>query len=273
MRERHRRIRSKLEAGEQAFGVTVQLPSPDIVEIAGYTGLDFAWIDAEHGTMDLGDINHLVRAADAAGIDAIVRVPNHDPSFIQRVLDLGAAGIMVPHVRTVEEATNIVAAARFAPAGTRGACPATRSMGHITFDWPGEYRKANDDVLVFALIEDIEGVENVEEIAKHSGVDGLVFGPFDLSQAAGLDGNIGHPDIKAMHQRVAEAAVSAGIEYLALLGWEPGDLAAIAQYARIFNVSGDRGALFIAFQKARQDALNGLAAVGGTPVARSGGVR
>ena len=260
MRTPHRRIRNKLDAGERVFGITVQLPSPDIVELAGYAGLDFAWIDAEHGTMDLGDINQLVRAADASGIDAIVRVPDHSPSFIQRVLDLGATGIMAPHVRTVAEAAGLVAAAKFAPAGIRGACPATRAVGHLTFDWTRDYRRANEDVLVFGLIEDVEGVENVDAIAK-AGLDGLVFGPFDLSQSAGLEGDVGHHDIEDMHRRVTEAARAAGIEYIALPSWEFGGFEAMARNGRIFNVSGDRGALFMAFHKARADAVEGLAAV------------
>ena len=68
MRVPPRRVRGKLEAGGHAFGATIQIPSPEIVEIAGYAGLDYVWIDAEHGTMDLSDISHLVRAADASGI-------------------------------------------------------------------------------------------------------------------------------------------------------------------------------------------------------------
>src|SRR5690242_302960 len=101
MRKPHRRIRNKLEAGGRAFGIRLQLPSPDIVEIAGYAGADFVWLDAEHGTMDVGDIGQMVRAADASGTDVIVRVPDHSASFIQRVLDTGAAGIIAPHVRTL----------------------------------------------------------------------------------------------------------------------------------------------------------------------------
>jgi 4-hydroxy-2-oxoheptanedioate aldolase len=219
-----------------------------VAEIAGYAGLDFVWIDAEHGTMDLGDIAALVRGADASGIDAIVRVPDHSPSFIQRVLDSGATGILVPHIRSAKEAAAVVASAKYAPDGVRGACPATRSFGGLTFDWVTDYRRANDDVLVFGLIEDAEGVENVEEIASESGLDGLSFGPFDLSQSAGLDGDVHHPDLEAMHQRVTAAVRAAGIEYLAIAGWESGDNASIVEYARIFAVSGDRGALIQDFR-------------------------
>jgi 2-keto-3-deoxy-L-rhamnonate aldolase RhmA len=252
-----RRIKTKLEAGELVFGATVQLPSPDCVELAGYVGMDFAWIDAEHGTMDLGDINLLVRAADAAGIDSIVRVPDHSASFIQRVLDLGATGVMVPHMRTADEAVAIVAAAKFAPEGVRGACPFTRAVGHVTLDWPAVHRRADDDVLVFALIEDAEGVENVEAIAA-SGLDGLVFGPFDLAQSAGLEGNIIHSTIIAMHNRVTNAVQAAGIEYVATLGWDPGSLSDCAQYARIFNLTSDRTALFLAFTRALNEAKSTL---------------
>jgi 4-hydroxy-2-oxoheptanedioate aldolase len=259
MRASHRRIRTKLEAGERAFGATIQLPSPDSVEIAGRAGLDFAWIDAEHGTMDLGDIALLLRAADAVGIDAIVRVPDHSPSFIQRVLDAGATGIMAPHVRTATEAAGIVAAAKYAPAGIRGACPSIRAVGHLSTDWPADYRRADADVLVFGLIEDPQGVENVEAIASESGLDGLLFGPFDLAQSAGLEGDVAHPDVVKMHQRVVAAVRAAGIQYIAIPGWEPGDLRSTAEYARIFNISGDRGALFVAFGTALADAVKALA--------------
>lgn len=254
MRIAPRRIRTNLAAGSPSFGTCIQLPSPDAVEIAGYVGMDFAWIDAEHGSMDIGDVNHLVRAADAAGIDAIVRVPDHGASFIQKVLDMGAAGIIVPHLRSVEVGRTVTAAAKYAPDGVRGACPAVRAVGHVTTDWPGDLRRARGDLLVFGLIEDVEGVENIEEIAAESGLDGLVFGPFDLSMEMGLDGDPTNATVREMGVRVRKAAASAGIEYLALPGWDdPVDTLA-AEGVRLFNLSGDRGALFSAFSTAITEA-------------------
>ncbi|MGW0707893.1 HpcH/HpaI aldolase family protein [Streptomyces sp. NPDC002643] len=242
--------------------MTIQLPCPEIAEIAGYSGLDYVWIDAEHGTMDLGDISGIIRAADASGVDAIVRVPDHSVSFIQRVLDCGATGILAPHIRTVEEAAAVVAAARFAPAGVRGACPSTRAVGHLSDDWMTDCLRADADVLVFGLIEDVEGVENVEAIAAESGLDGLAFGPFDLAQALGLHGDITHPDIAAMHQRVTSAVRATGIEYLSIPGWDPGDLASIAEYSRVFNISGDRGVLSVAVRTALTEAVEALTEAG-----------
>lgn len=250
VRTPHRRIRKKLEAGDRVVGATIQLACPENVEIAGWAGMDFVWIDAEHGTMDLGDINQLIRAADASGIDAIVRVPDQNPSFIQRVLDAGAAGIIVPHVRNLENARAIVKAAKFEPEGNRGACPSTRSMGHLTFNWAADYRSANRDVLVFGLIEDVDGVDNIESITSESGLDGILFGPFDLAQSSGLEGDVRHSQIKAMHDKVVAAVRKSGIEYISILAWGFGDLAEIGSYSNIFSISGDRGGLFVAFHAA-----------------------
>jgi 2-keto-3-deoxy-L-rhamnonate aldolase RhmA len=259
MRKPHRRIRRKLEAREPVIGVTLQLASPDAAEIAGYVGMDYVWVDAEHGTMDLRDINEIVRACDARGIDALVRVPDHGTSFIQRVLDTGAAGIIAPHVRTAAEAAALVAAAKYGPAGTRGACPTTRTLGHLSLDWAADHRSVDADVLVFGLIEDPEGVENVEAIARESGIDGLVFGPFDLSQSLGHEGDVSHADVEELHRRVVAAVRSAGIEYIAIPGWEFDDFATVAGYANIVNVASDRIALASTFATALAETVERFA--------------
>lgn len=258
MRVASRNTRTKLEAGLPAFGACLQLASPDIVEIAGYAGLDFAWIDAEHGTMDITELSQLVRAADAAGIDTIVRVPDHGASFIQKVLDMGATGIIAPHVRNVEVARTVVAATRYAPEGVRGACPSVRSVGHLTTDWPAEARRAHDDILVLGLIEDIEGVENVEAIAGESGLDGLLFGPFDLSMEMGLNGDITDARVREMNARVRKAALSAGIQFLAIPGWDDTIESLAAEGVRMFNIAGDRGMLFMSFSSAVTEAQNAI---------------
>lgn len=262
MRSATRNIRTKLESGSPVFGVTIQLPSPDAVEIAGYVGLDYVWLDAEHGTLDLGDINQLVRAADAVGIDTIVRIPEHSASFIQRVLDIGATGVLAPHIRTVEDARAIVAAASYAPEGIRGACPSVRSVGHVTTDWAADLRRAREQTIVLGLIEDVQGVENVEAIAADSQLDGLAFGPFDLAMELGFDGDVRHATIGDMNARVRAAARNAGIEYLAIPGWDAGNVESLLREGvRMFNLNGDRGALFTTFSAELAQARQALAAV------------
>jgi len=246
MRPAHHRIRAKLEAGEKAYGIAVQLPSPEIVEAVGWTGYDFVWIDAEHGSLDFSEIRELIRAADAADIDALVRVMNHDPSAIQQVLDLGAAGIIAPDVRTVADAEALVSAAHFGPGGTRGACPCGRAVGHLTHDWAADVRRMDANVLLFAIIEHPDGVQNAEGIAG-AGVDGLLFGPFDLAMTLGLGGDVHHPQIAEMQKHVIEATRSAGIEYVSPnVAWEE-DLDATG--CRVIPVTGDRVALVTTFQR------------------------
>ena len=241
MRVAPRRIRTKLERDEKSYGIAVQLPSPEIVEIVGYAGYDFAWIDAEHGSLDYSEMRELIRAADAAGIDSLVRVMTHDPSPIAQVLDLGATGIIAPDIRSLQDAQAIVAATHFAPGGARGACPCGRAVGHLSRDWPSDRRRLDTEVLVLGIIEDREGVENVEAISRDGGLDGLMFGPFDLSMTLGLDGDISHPEVRQMQQRVIAATRAAGIEYISPnVAWEE-DLEATG--CRIIPVTGDRVAL------------------------------
>jgi 2-keto-3-deoxy-L-rhamnonate aldolase RhmA len=99
------------------------------------------------------------------------------------------------------------------------------------------------DVAEIGLIEDLEGVENVEGIAAESGLDGLVLGPFDLAQSSGLEGDVRHLDIEAMRAKVTAAARKAEIEYISLPGWEFGGFPAMAMNSRMFIVAGDRGNL------------------------------
>ncbi|GAA0436729.1 HpcH/HpaI aldolase family protein [Leifsonia naganoensis] len=248
-RPRPRNIRDRIESGGTAYGVTVQLPSPDLVEIVGATGYDYAWLDAEHGALGLTDLREMIRAADACGIDSIVRVPDHDASFIQRVLDIGATGIMVPHLRTREEAESIVAAGHYSPAGIRGACPYVRATNHRATDWSGQSERADRDVLIFGLIEDREGAENVAEIAATPGLDGLVFGPFDLGQSLGHPGDVGNPVIRDWHDRVVDACEDAGIVYVtAALDWEFG--ADASNRSRVVTVAIDRASIFDTWREA-----------------------
>lgn len=268
MRIAPRNIRTKLEAGERAFGSTIQFPYPEIVEVVGYTGFDYAWLDAEHGTMDLSQIAELIRAADASGVDSIVRVPDQNTAFIGRVLDAGATGIMVPHVDSVSVAEAVVAATKFSPRGTRGACPSVRWLGHLTDDWGADYRRADQDTLVFGLIEDVKGVEDVEAIARVPGLDGLVFGPFDLAMELGCEGEINHPDVVAMHDKVVNAARAAGIHYVAAAAaWEPnGNQGVVDADARVVNVTGDRGLLVVAHRQSLADIRKDLAGLDETQI-------
>jgi 4-hydroxy-2-oxoheptanedioate aldolase len=234
--------RAALAAGKNAVGFTVQMGSPEIVEAAGYTGYDFVWVDAEHGTLDLSLLVSMFRAAEAAEIATIVRVPDLNSSFITRVLDAGANGIIGPHIRSKTDMEALVQATKYAPAGNRGACPSTRATGHSAVGWVEFSRHADQDTIVWALIEDADGAENIDEIVTVSGLDAILFGPFDLSQSLGHCGAINAPEVLKLQSRVRGACERAGVELVSLVNWEPDGLAgARSRNARVLVGSSDRG--------------------------------
>lgn len=207
------RIRTK----EPLVGSFHDLIDPALIELVGYAGFDFVVFEHEHGLRNYESLQHLIRAAQHAGMYTMVRIAGSDLSFIERVLDAGADGVLVPHVKTAEQARAIVQAAKYPPAGTRGEGYARR--GHI-WDLGPQNRewqlKANEETVVMALIEDPEGVENIEEIVKVPGLDAIQPGPGDLAVQMGKD-SLFDPEVVEAVGRVRDAANRAGMPHATFL--------------------------------------------------------
>ncbi|MBW7460696.1 siderophore biosynthesis protein SbnG, partial [Paenibacillus sepulcri] len=116
---RSNRLKAKLRAGERAFGLFASIPAPVAVEMIGYAGFDFVIIDMEHVMVNPETLENMIRAAESAGITALVRVPEVHPKLILQVLDSGAQGIVVPHMESAEQAERLVRAAKYCPEGSR----------------------------------------------------------------------------------------------------------------------------------------------------------
>jgi 4-hydroxy-2-oxoheptanedioate aldolase len=233
-------------------GVTVQLASPEVVEMCGAAGFDFVWIDAEHGSFDLQTAVEMFRAADAQGITPLFRVPSLDAASIMRVLDGGAMGVIVPNVSNAEQARAAVAFASYrceGVPGLRGACPSTRAARYLTDDWDAFVRWSNEHTTVWALIETMTGVENIDEILAVDGLDAVALGPFDLSHELGLRGRPFHPEVTSLLDRVVDRANHRGVPVVAsLFSASPEDLAAerdhwLERGVRLFSVGSDRAVL------------------------------
>jgi 4-hydroxy-2-oxoheptanedioate aldolase len=198
-------LRERFSRGDKLTGILHFIGAPMVVEIEARAGLDFVIIDMEHSPLDMDRLAHLIRAADAAGIAPLVRVPDVEPGLIKRVLNLDAAGIVIPHgARARCEA--LVRAARYAPEGERSACPVVRATGYWPPDWNAYAEKANRDVFLLPLIEDRQGIDEIEAIAALPGIDGLFVGPYDLSVSVGAPGaDFTHPAMSAALDRVAAA--------------------------------------------------------------------
>jgi 4-hydroxy-2-oxoheptanedioate aldolase len=197
-------IRKRVLTGEVMLGVGANLGSSLTVEMIGAAGFDWTWIDCEHGA---GDYSELIPQIQAAGIHkapAIVRIAWNDAPRFKRVLDLGAAGIMVPYVTSAREAEQAVAAMRYPPEGVRGVARFNRACG-FGQEFDTYFKEANDNLLTVVQIETKSSVERAEEIAAVAGVDVLFIGPLDLSVNMGMVQDFEHPEFEQAMDRVAAA--------------------------------------------------------------------
>lgn len=204
-------FRDRVIAGEPLVGTFMKTPSVDILEVLILAGLDFVCLDAEHAPFDRATVNACGAVARAAGFPLLVRVPSAAPSEIGAALDLGATGVVVPHVTDAETAARVARAARFGHGG-RGYAGSTRWAGFATSDMATLLARSRDETVVFAQIEDPEGVEACEEIAATAGIDALFLGPADLSVAYGKTDQ-SSAELHAAMARVGRAAQAAGKGY------------------------------------------------------------
>lgn len=167
------------------LGTFVGLGSPNVAELLAHAGFDWLVIETEHNGLDAAEIEHMLMAMNGADAIPIIRIPAANHFFIQRALDMGGLGILVPMVRSAEEAEAIVRAARYPPAGTRSFGPLRASR--YSFDNADYFARANENILVILILETKEAVADLEAILAVPGVDGIYLGPFDLCLSLGLD--------------------------------------------------------------------------------------
>ena len=203
-------VKRRLQAGESLMGVLLGFNSPAFVELTALAGFDFVLIDCEHGPMDLESVEAMVRAAEAAGLTPLARVPHNEASIILRFLDVGVMGLLVPHVETADDARRAVAAMKYPPDGERGLA-GVRANEYGAREPMADYvRRANEETLFMALVESRKGVENAAEIAAVPGVDVVQIGPNDLSMSMGHFGRSDDPEVQAAIDQIIAAAKAAG---------------------------------------------------------------
>ncbi|GIH22622.1 2,4-dihydroxyhept-2-ene-1,7-dioic acid aldolase [Acrocarpospora phusangensis] len=172
-------------ASPPAFGTWIKIPAMEIMELVALAGFDFAVIDLEHAPINLETAYRLIGTALHTGVSPIVRVPGLDAGLIQRILDAGAEGIMVPHVDTPDQARTAVSAARFPPLGTRGVGSTSRAGAWGALPRADYLQYGRHEVALIAQIESATAVRNTGAIAKTEGIDALLIGAADLSVSEG----------------------------------------------------------------------------------------
>ncbi|MGW7521119.1 HpcH/HpaI aldolase family protein [Streptomyces sp. NPDC054796] len=182
-----RGLKRRLADGERLRGVLLRLPSETLVEMAGVAGFDYAVIDCEHGPADTALLQQHLTAAAAHGLDVLVRVGSAEPALALRCLDLGAAGLIHPHVDGPEDAARAVAASHYPPWGERGFATYSRAgrFGTVT---AADHVAASRETLVVAMVETRRACEAADAIAATEGVDAVLVGPADLAADCGFPG-------------------------------------------------------------------------------------
>ena len=165
----------KLRSTDPSLGTWLSSGSATVSELAARCGLDWLLLDMEHGCLSEAELLSNLRAINGHPVATVVRVPTHEAGLIARVLDWGADAIMVPHVESATEAEALVRAMRYSPEGDRGFSRSVRAYGYGLESPEGQPKP-----MLFAQIESVRGVENVEAIAGVEGVDVLFVGPADL---------------------------------------------------------------------------------------------
>ncbi|MCL5807156.1 MAG: aldolase/citrate lyase family protein [Deltaproteobacteria bacterium] len=202
-------VKQALRGGQTVFGIYIGVPSPVMVELAGYAGFDFVRIDVCHCAADLPIIADMIRAAEASGVTPMIRL-DYDPYLIAKVLEAGAMGLFIPDVSTHEMARSVVDAVHFAPLGDRGTFAASRITRYGAIG-SGEYAKwSNEELLLGVQIESKEAADNLEKTLGVDGIDMIGSGRGDLANALGLTGQKNHPSVLALEEKIFDTAKKRG---------------------------------------------------------------
>lgn len=229
MRPQQPALRKRVLAGERVCGVLLRMPSEELVEMLAVAGFDFILIDCEHGPADAVPLRQHIAAAAMHGAHVLVRVGEGEDALILRALDSGAAGVVVPHLDSAEQALEVVAAAHYPPHGRRGFATYGRAGSYGAVSGAEHKARLAEETLVIGMIESPRAVSAVDKIVAVEGLDGLMLGAADLAASSG-PGDLSVPESRG---RVNAALASAGSLRLDLVGDAEAAAAAYADGAQM----------------------------------------
>ena len=204
-------LKKRLKAGEVVFGPWCVIPSSSVMNIIASAGFDFVIIDLEHGPTSFEMAEEMCRAAQSEQASPIIRLGQISEKHILRSLDIGAEGLLVAHVETPEDARNVVDLSKYYPIGKRGFSPYTRAGKYSGGDITEHALRQNEKTLVGVILEGKKGIENIDAVLETEHLDLVYIGAYDLSQALGMPGKVGHPEIRKNMERCIRKIRDAGI--------------------------------------------------------------
>ncbi len=206
MHLRKSKVVQKIKNGETAFSVKLNLADARVAEIAAMSGIDCIWVDMEHVPTDYSQIENIIRAAKIYDVDVMTRVAKGSYNDFIRPLEADSAGIMIPHLMSLEEAKQIVYFTKFHPVGRRPIDGGNADGSYCLVDVADYIKEANEERFVVVQIEDPEPMAELEEICALPGLDMIFFGPADFSQGIGNPTQIFNEETLKARRLVAETA-------------------------------------------------------------------
>jgi 2-keto-3-deoxy-L-rhamnonate aldolase RhmA len=204
-------LKRKWKSGQPSAGMWLRLTDPTIVDMVGDLGFDWVMFDAEHIAYDLQPLQNLFIALKGTNTLPLLRVYDNDPAYIKRVLDIGAAGVLVPQINSAAEAAAAVAAVKYPPVGIRGTGPRRPSRYGRNFT---EYvNSANDQTIVLVMLEMAGALREIDQIVALPGLDGIIIGPTDLSMSLGCNGDPSQPVAQEAISTIIAKAVAAKLPF------------------------------------------------------------
>lgn len=208
-------LRSKLESGKVALGTHVSLNNPVITEMMGECGFDYIWIDTEHTTVTLEQLQMHLIAAKAAKVAGVARIPWNDPIRLKPVLEMGPDGVVIPMIRNYEEAEKAIQSFFYPPRGVRGFGPQRAiQFGKMEID---EYFKNYSDIVRILQVEHIDAINDLDRILTIPEIDVMLFGPCDLASSMGKLGAWFDPEVQDVidkaSKKIKDAGKKLGVSY------------------------------------------------------------
>jgi 4-hydroxy-2-oxoheptanedioate aldolase len=195
-------VKTKLAQGKQVVGGTVSSSDPDIYCAMAGSGFDFTWIEMQHSPLTYQEVARMIYACKGAAAMPFIRVPDSNEGDIQKAVDIGAVGIIIPMVESVEKVHNAIKFAKYPPVGKR-----SQGGGQYGALWGADYRQqANANMMIVAMIESPAGVAIADKIAAIPGVDVVFVASTDLGSFSGL--KQGQPEYEALVTRIKDAVLT-----------------------------------------------------------------
>ena len=208
MKNNKQPIKERIKNGEFLIGTWCILPSEHVVNVLAKAGLDFVLIDMEHGSADFQCASRMVMAAEVEGCEAIIRVSSNSEAEILKALDIGASGVIVPHIETVMDREKAISYIKYPPKGIRGFSPYARAGGYSN---KKDYTSIeNDRVMSGIIVEGLDGIENIDKIIDDPELDIVYLGAYDLSVALGIPGDVRNEKIVKIIEDCAKKIIAKG---------------------------------------------------------------